>query len=741
MGNLIGSTSDSSNNQIDPNSGVFQYFYPPKNNEPYFSDHFIMGGEKFETIQPESYLFGENLDLNFLGQVPESFPYSPPLPNQPIKTLHALINVRRESVRFVKANKSNESSDPDVTTMDHHTIDIPDKPITLAEGGDSGTVITDAPGTIDAESSIAVSGSSAVTSTILSKVKRVHSQAFAKKSIKTESDSAACTMTMSNTPSTNYHVEFVFDSDVRCAITIYYFCMEEMTANGVNYISKNEKLNSSTHVYERGSNQLFAQPAHIFNPALINDSELVYRFYDDEGNFNAGNPYPMVIQCVALEGDSPRQSNALIASIEKNSDLSYSLKPLKQKIFIDGLCYIMQEIFGIEKKSLSLSSGVTASAQEKTISGSNTTAFLNPDEDLEDDGSECVICMSESRDTLILPCKHLCLCNVCADSLRYQASSCPICRSPFRALLLIKAARKSIGHPLSNSSNVIIGPQSNHKEVSLANQVDAQTNSKLTHLIDINDAPPGYEPISLIEALNGPSPVNCTRTLELIARNRQAAKKKNSTSSSKSATADLPTEAGTVGSSSRRSSVRSNRISMDGRLERSTGSILSKKINLGSSMRSFGSREMNESDLVGATDAGQQHNFNTYGVWREHAVSNRTESNDSTVSSSASGAQETARLLNAAAEGNKRSQHLHITLDRSMQDISERDSSAHISGRSHDDNGSPLNISLLSIDLAAEDGYDQNGSREMPKLVNLNLNSSQPHVIDLQANAKETKLD
>lgn len=29
-----------------------------------------MGGEKFDTPQPEAYLFGDNMDLNFLGNKP-----------------------------------------------------------------------------------------------------------------------------------------------------------------------------------------------------------------------------------------------------------------------------------------------------------------------------------------------------------------------------------------------------------------------------------------------------------------------------------------------------------------------------------------------------------------------------------------------------------------------------------------------------------------------------------------------
>jgi hypothetical protein len=68
-------------------------------------------------------------------------------------------------------------------------------------------------------------------------------------------------------------------------------------------------------------------------------------------------------------------------------------------------------------------------------------------EDDDEGGGKCVICMSEPRDTLILPYRHLCLCQLCADSLRYQANNCPICRAPFRALLQIRALRKVQGPP------------------------------------------------------------------------------------------------------------------------------------------------------------------------------------------------------------------------------------------------------------------------------------------------------
>lgn len=50
----------------------------------------------------------------------------------------------------------------------------------------------------------------------------------------------------------------------------------------------------------------------------------------------------------------PRQSHLLIAVVEKIADSSYSLKPLKQKIFVDGLTYLLQEIYGIENKNVNI---------------------------------------------------------------------------------------------------------------------------------------------------------------------------------------------------------------------------------------------------------------------------------------------------------------------------------------------------------------------------------------------------
>ncbi|CAE1165052.1 E3 ubiquitin-protein ligase MGRN1,Probable E3 ubiquitin-protein ligase MGRN1,E3 ubiquitin ligase Rnf157,E3 ubiquitin ligase RNF157 [Acanthosepion pharaonis] len=350
------------------------YRYPPKSGS-YFSSHFIMGGERFDMTQPEAYLFGENQDLNFLGNKPIPFPYPLPQGNEPTKTLKSLVNIRKDTLRFVRISDAEkvplDNSDTE-QTFNHH----------------------------------------------------------------------------------RYNIEFTFDSDVKCAITIYYFAMEEISNGQLVYHPRAASMNSETYHYKRGANQVFSQSTHVVDPS---------KFPEEDWQYNPDKEViPVVIQCIVEEEEHAGHSHVTFAVVEKNADSGYVLKPLKQKQCVGGLCYLLQEIYGIENKNLERSK-------------------LDADDEIEDTGSECVICMSDMRDTLILPCRHLCLCNNCAESLRYQASNCPICRAPFRALLQIRAMRRK-----QVSSNL------------------TQGGGEEDNFVSQEGVPPGYEAVSLLEALNGP---------------------------------------------------------------------------------------------------------------------------------------------------------------------------------------------------------------------------------------------
>ncbi|KAF3818926.1 hypothetical protein GH733_012343 [Mirounga leonina] len=227
------------------------------------------------------------------------------------------------------------------------------------------------------------------------------------------------------------------------------------------YSPKSPALQSETVHYKRGVSQQFSLPSFKIDFSEWKDDEL--NFDLDRGMF------PVVIQAVVDEGDVVEvtgHAHVLLAAFEKHVDGSFSVKPLKQKQIVDRVSYLLQEIYGIENK--------------------NNQETKPSDEENSDNSSECVVCLSDPRDTLILPCRHLCLCNSCADTLRYQASNCPICRLPFRALLQIRAVRKKPGALSPVSFSPVLAQNMDHDEHSSSDSI-----------------PPGYEPISLLEALNG----------------------------------------------------------------------------------------------------------------------------------------------------------------------------------------------------------------------------------------------
>lgn len=103
-------------------------------------------------------------------------------------------------------------------------------------------------------------------------------------------------------------------------------------------------MNSATYHYKRGANQQFCQMSHCFDPSRFNEEELLFN--------SEKEVIPIAIHCIAEEGtEEIRQSHTTIAIIEKHSDGTYVIKALKQKLFVDGLCYLLQEIYGIENKN------------------------------------------------------------------------------------------------------------------------------------------------------------------------------------------------------------------------------------------------------------------------------------------------------------------------------------------------------------------------------------------------------
>jgi hypothetical protein len=50
----------------------------------------------------------------------------------------------------------------------------------------------------------------------------------------------------------------------------------------------------------------------------------------------------------------------------------------------------------------------------------------------------CVVCFDAPKDHLIVPCKHLCVCEACAEQLtNTRTPTCPVCRGPIRETMKV----------------------------------------------------------------------------------------------------------------------------------------------------------------------------------------------------------------------------------------------------------------------------------------------------------------
>lgn len=171
-----------------------------------------------------------------------------------------------------------------------------------------------------------------------------------------------------------------------------------------------ESTTHPTEQFQKGLGQTFrTRNTHPLDVSLYKPHELEY-------DPRVGR-CPIIV-CMEVGTETNRdpnkvQSQTTSIKLGLNEDGSYMAIPIKQKIQIGTTPYELQEIFGIDQQA-------------------------KPGEAPSDMSRECVICMSEARDTTVLPCRHMCMCSDCARRLRLQTNKCPICRTNIEQLLQIK---------------------------------------------------------------------------------------------------------------------------------------------------------------------------------------------------------------------------------------------------------------------------------------------------------------
>ncbi|XP_072957989.1 probable E3 ubiquitin-protein ligase LUL2 [Typha angustifolia] len=212
-------------------------------------------------------------------------------------------------------------------------------------------------------------------------------------------------------------VAFTFDATVDGSITLYFFAQSVQCDLKATNVSLLEPVRVS---FKKGLGQKFRQPSGTgIDFSLFEESELV--------KVRDTDVYPLAVKAEGSpssnqgsEGENlmgTGNSQITLAVFEKKRNGEYHVHAVKQTLWVNGVGYDLQEIYGI------------GNSVDDDIDGSES-------------GRECVICLSEPRDTTVLPCRHMCMCRECAKALRFQSNRCPICRQPVQRFLEIKVNNK-----------------------------------------------------------------------------------------------------------------------------------------------------------------------------------------------------------------------------------------------------------------------------------------------------------
>lgn len=166
-------------------------------------------------------------------------------------------------------------------------------------------------------------------------------------------------------------------------MTVIFFAKEGEDCNLTSM--KENILPPLTVPFEQGLGQKFRQPSGTgIDFSMFEESELL--------KVDEVDIYHLAVKADALpvnqnESDGGQASGAMNsqttqAVFEKEKG-EYQVRVVKQILWVNGMRYELQEIYGIGN------------------------SVDNNDVEENDPGKECVICLSEPRDTTVLPCRHM----------------------------------------------------------------------------------------------------------------------------------------------------------------------------------------------------------------------------------------------------------------------------------------------------------------------------------------------
>eukprot|EP00347_Sterkiella_histriomuscorum_P000037 403377424 len=221
---------------------------------------------------------------------------------------------------------------------------------------------------------------------------------------------------------------FKVDANCDCSIRVNTCVTEKRNLNNVpEMMYTPNKDNYSQEVYlKAGLHQEIPFTKCQFDLNYMVGFELYKNFH---------NYYPIVF---SINYQSKGKLYAFIIYGYFNKDGNSKINGVhivKQLVIINGIPFEIKNIYGLD---------LNENADE-TVQGESAEALVGSVTD-DGEGKECLICLSEPKDTLIMPCGHICVCSDCGNQIQQKKYTCPVCRGTIGSLIpvgMLKKAKKT----------------------------------------------------------------------------------------------------------------------------------------------------------------------------------------------------------------------------------------------------------------------------------------------------------
>ncbi|OMJ96147.1 hypothetical protein SteCoe_326 [Stentor coeruleus] len=194
----------------------------------------------------------------------------------------------------------------------------------------------------------------------------------------------------------SFKFTFTFDSLIEGTMSVYFFAAESLNAKGAT-----ECYYIDTQRYPSPVTKPFPASIDQVCPESFEFDLNKYSF--QELTFADRKTYPVIVELRTVDSPNIIESSYIKFRIGGSN---WQPELIKQKFTYGPDVYELNEIFG----------------------------HIGNDEETK----ECVVCLTNPKETLVVPCDHMCLCMDCANIMRsHYDSKCPMCRTEVQSLMHI----------------------------------------------------------------------------------------------------------------------------------------------------------------------------------------------------------------------------------------------------------------------------------------------------------------